>query len=491
MVDIQKVFQCILEYVQECTDTYLKLAAMKNLSPIYNKNWESDGDFLTSFNIMKDYISSLNISSIKNLQIFQEKGITPSLFFSVSPTYSYETYTILIYSHIDKIPFGEGWTRCEPSNPRIVDSYLYGRGAATSLYALFTIIGMIKTMDELSLPRPNIAVLFESSFESGSSDLLTNLEKALKIVSNINQIICLDTWGPTNNHFHYMKSARGLISFDVKITTGQKTVHSGGFGGLIPDPMMIFNNILSNKIEKIEKSEDGKATNIKIPTLEVEVTEDQKKECKIICDNCGFEMMVVVSYESISQLIGSKNEDKNEDYLTAYINGVLRPSYSILGFEDMPTVENASGTIKPYLNARLCFRTPPTMDVNTGLEKLRALFKENPLFGAKIEILNEELCSGVDLEESNNNMTENMIKCFNNYSQQRMGNDIQAMRLARELPCLNYLIARFKNIPIFVTGAGNTFTGNVRDANECIQLVRLMNFITCITCYVSDYNKYK
>ena len=491
MADIQEVFQCIVEYVQECSETFLKFAAMKNLSPKYNSNWESDGELLSCLNLMKDYISSQNISSIKDLQIFQEKGVTPSLFFSVSPKYSDETYTILMYSHIDKIPFGEGWTKCDPSNPRIIDSYLYGRGVATSLYAIFTIIGMLKTMDELSLPRPNIAVLFESSFESGSPDLITNVDKALKIVPNINQIICLDTWAPTNNHFHYMKSTRGSISFDIKITTGLKSVHSGGFGGIMPDPIIIFNNILSNKIEKIEKSEDGKATNIKIPALEVEVTEDQKKECKIICDNCGFEMMAILSYEGISQLIGSKNEDENEDYLTAYINGVLRPSYSILGFEDMPTVENASGTLKPYLIARLCFRTPPSMDVNTGYEKLKTLFSENPPFGAKIEFLNEELCSGIDLEESNNNMTEKMIQTFNTYSQKRMGNDIQAMRMARELPCLNYLTYKFKNVPIFVTGAGNTFTGNVRDGNECIQLIRLMNFSTCFTCYVTDYNNYK
>ena len=35
-----------------------------------------------------------------------------------------------------------------------------------------------------------------------------------------------------------------IMGFDVKITTGNSNVHSGLLGGLIPDPMMIFNNIL-------------------------------------------------------------------------------------------------------------------------------------------------------------------------------------------------------------------------------------------------------
>ena len=107
--------------------------------------------------------------------------------------------------------------------------------------------------------------------------------------------------------------------------------------------------------------------------------------------------MAILSYEGISQLIGSKNEDEDEDFLTAYKNGVLRPSYSILGFEDMPNVENASGSLKPYLNARLCFRTPPGLDMTDASEKLINLFTDNPPFGAKIEILNEQLCPGIDL----------------------------------------------------------------------------------------------
>ena len=488
MSRMPEVYPKSIEFIQECQNTFLKLASFKNLSPIYNPNWETDGDFISCFNIMIDYINSQNISSIKNLQIFQEKGVTPSLFFSAS---SNDSYTILFYSHIDKIPFGDGWTRCDPNNPRVIDSYLYGRGVSTSIYTIFTILSMLKVMEELSLPRPSIAVLIESSFESGSPDLTTHLLKALKIVPTIYQVICLDTWGPTNNHFHYMKSSRGLISFDLKITTGLKAVHSGSFGGIIPDPMMIFNNILSNRIETISKSEDGKATNILIEPLEMEISEAQQKECETAINICGFQMMAILPYEGVSQLIGSKNEDEDVDYLTAYINGVLRPSYSILGFEDMPDVENASGSLKPYLNARLCFRTPPSLDVNTGFENLKKLIQDNPPFGAKIEILNENLCEGVDLEENNNNLTEEMIKCFSEYCDERVGYEAVGLRLARSFPCLNYLSAQFKNVPIFVTGAGNTFTGNPRDPNECIQLLRVASFNAVLTCYVSDFNNYK
>lgn len=492
MSDIMnEVFPKMFEFFDNSTQDYLKIASMKNLSPVYNPNWEADGDLFSCLTYMKNFVQSQNLSSIENLQIFQEKNITPSLFFTASPSNPKETYTILFYSHIDKIPFGEGWTRCDPNSPKVIDGFLYGRGSATSLYALFTIIGMIQITDELSLPRPKIAVLIESSFESGSPDLTSHLEKALNIVPSIKQVICLNTWGPVSDRFHYMKSCRGTLSFDLKITTGQKDVHSGSFGGIIPDPMMIFNSILSNKVEKIVNSEDGKAVNIEIPSLEKDITEAQKKECESVAKICDFKMWTIFLYDGISQFIGSKNEDETEDFITAYINGVLRPSYSILGFEDMPTVENASGSLKPFVNARLCFRTPPSLDINEGYESLKNLILENPLFGAKIEILNENFCQGIDLEENNNNMTDSMISCFNKYCDIRIGENALPLRMARTLPCLNYLNAKFKNVPFFVTGAGNTFTDNLRDANECIKLLYLKSYSSILTCYVSEFSSYK
>jgi acetylornithine deacetylase/succinyl-diaminopimelate desuccinylase-like protein len=485
MSKMSEVYEKSIEFIQECQETFLKLASFKNLSPMYNPNWETDGDFISCFNIMKDYINSQNISSIKNLQIFQEEGVTPSLFFSAP---SNDSYTILFYSHIDKIPFGEKWTKCNPKDPKIIDNYVYGRGVSTSIYAIFTILGMLKTMEDLSLPRPSIAVLIESAFESGSPDLTTHLSKALEIVPNINQVICLDTCGPTNNHFHYMKSCRGLISFDLKITTGLKEVNSGSIGRNI-DPMMFFNNILSNKIKTINKSEDGKTTKISIEALEKEISEGKKKECASIIKKCGFQMKSILPNERVSQLIGNKNEDETERYLTEYINGVLRPSYSILGVEHSK-VENVSGSLK-QLNARLCFRTPPSLDVNTGFENLKKIIEANQPFGGKVEISNENLCEGIDLEESNNNLTEEMINSFNGYCDERVSYEAVGLRLDRTLPCLNYLSAQFKNVPIFVTGAGNAFTGNPRDPNECIQLIRIASFNSVLTCYVSDFINYK
>ena len=197
------------------------------------------------------------------------------------------------------------------------------------------------------------------------------------------------------------------------------------------------------------------------------------------------------SYSGISDLIGSKNQTKKDDYITAYLNGVLRPSYSILGFEEMPTIENASGTIKAYINARLCFRTPPTLDVSEGLKKLKEVFTNQPAFNANIEILNEDICPGVDLEKSNNFINQKMIDSFDKWRQQMKREENLPVRMGRSFPGLYYLTQKFQNVPIFVTGCGNTFTDNVRDGNECINLVRLINYTSCLAYYICDFSQFK
>jgi len=164
---------------------------------------------------------------------------------------------------------------------------------------------------------------------------------------------------------------------------------------------------------------------------------------------------------------------------------------TILGFEKMPSIENASGSLKPDVNARLCFRTPPSLDVNTGYAQLKDEITKDPLFNANIDFPTEEFCNGIDLEDCNNMMTENMITCFNGYCEKKIGNDSVPLRMARSLPCLNYLTAELKNVPIFMTGAGDTDTGNPRNGDENISLSKLKDFSTCLTCYVSDFINYK
>ena len=50
---------------------------------------------------------------------------------------------------------------------------------------------MLQACDENNLERPNIAVLIESGYESGSKDLSNNLDKASTYLNEVNTYILL------------------------------------------------------------------------------------------------------------------------------------------------------------------------------------------------------------------------------------------------------------------------------------------------------------
>jgi acetylornithine deacetylase/succinyl-diaminopimelate desuccinylase-like protein len=50
---------------------------------------------------------------------------------------------ILMYGHMDKQPYGDGW-ETHPCDPVIKDDRLYGRGSSDDGYAFFTAILTIK-----------------------------------------------------------------------------------------------------------------------------------------------------------------------------------------------------------------------------------------------------------------------------------------------------------------------------------------------------------
>jgi len=78
------------------------------------------------------------------MQVLKEDGKTPFLIVKVEKfgnTLSKEE--VLMYGHMDKQPFGEGWNT-DPCDPVIKDGWLYGRGSSDDGYALLTAVTALK-----------------------------------------------------------------------------------------------------------------------------------------------------------------------------------------------------------------------------------------------------------------------------------------------------------------------------------------------------------
>ena len=78
-----------------------------------------------------------------NITPLKDEGRSPFLIVNVEPTDPANKNCVLLYGHMDKQPFGEGWST-DPFDPVIKDGKMWGRGSVDDGYAFFSALLAIK-----------------------------------------------------------------------------------------------------------------------------------------------------------------------------------------------------------------------------------------------------------------------------------------------------------------------------------------------------------
>ena len=83
-------------------------------------------------------------------------------------------------------------------------------------------------------------VTIEGSEEGEIDDLLFYMQKYKAELGNPDLVICLDSIANNTQSMFVTSTLRGILNFDVKVTTGKSNMHSG-FSGPFPQPYPIIN----------------------------------------------------------------------------------------------------------------------------------------------------------------------------------------------------------------------------------------------------------
>ena len=140
-----------------------------------------------------------------------DEGKTPFLIVDIEATDPSKPFTVLLYGHMDKQPFGEGWDT-DPCDPVIKDGYLYGRGAVDDGYAFFTAVLAIKACQEHGLPHPRCVITIEGSEEGEIDDLVYYMAKYKDLLGSPDLVICLDAGGFSNQTLGIVTTLKGCQS---------------------------------------------------------------------------------------------------------------------------------------------------------------------------------------------------------------------------------------------------------------------------------------
>jgi acetylornithine deacetylase/succinyl-diaminopimelate desuccinylase-like protein len=266
--------------------------------------------------------------------------------------------TVLMYAHHDVQPPGDlqAWTS-DPFEPREHDGRLYGRGAADDKAGIAVHLAALRACAE-SLPV-GIAILIEGEEEIGSPTLAALLDTYGSEL-RCDAVLLPDSTNWTVDVPALTTSLRGGANVVVEVRTLEHAVHSGVYGGAIPDALTALCRLVATLHDA-----DG---NVAVQGLArdagtaPELSEHRLRDEASLLDGV--------------QLIGS---GPVTDRLWT------RPAIAVIGI-DAPTVQDGSNTLIPVARAKLSMRIAPNDDPIRAREALAAHLRAHTPWGARVTV---------------------------------------------------------------------------------------------------------
>ncbi len=269
--------------------------------------------------------------------------------------------TVLLYAHHDVQPPGDPALWDSPAfEPVERAGRLYGRGAADDKAGIAVHVAALRALaDGGAWPGVGVTVFVEGEEEIGSPSFERFLaEHRERLAADV--IVVADSGNWRVGQPALTTSLRGLVDGVVTVRTLDHAVHSGMYGGAVPDAMTATLRLLSTLW-----TEDG----------DVAVEGLARGEA----DDLGYEEELLRSDAGVLDGVRLLGTGSLESRLW------VRPALTIIGI-DAPSVATASNTLLPAVSAKFSLRLPPGQDPQQAFEALRAHLVANAPGGAQVEV---------------------------------------------------------------------------------------------------------
>jgi len=297
--------------------------------------------------------------------------------------------TALFYGHFDVQPVTPTLWNTDPWNAEIRDGRMYGRGATDDkgpVVALLTALEAVLAIDG-KLPV-NVMLTLDGSEEFGSAtwpkwlaepDMKTWLSKA-DYGFNVDAAIQSDTEGLI------WKSIRGFTDVEVTLRSAKGALHSGGFGGAVPNSAIAAAKLIASMY-----NDDGTVAIEGWYDDQMKMPQDVRDETAALSASMDYDA-ILKKYE-LPQFIGEK------DY-TPVERTWIRGSLDVTGMKSGYT-EGAASIVPETAWFRVMARLGPGMDAEKTHKQIMAHVQKHVPWGLKVEMKNVQNCNPVWIDTDN------------------------------------------------------------------------------------------
>ena len=274
--------------------------------------------------------------------------------------------TVCLYAHHDVQPEGDpaGWAT-PPFMATEVNGRLYGRGVSDDKGGFAVHLAALRAFG--GKPPVGVTLFIEGEEEVGSTDLAQLLEENRDdLAADVFVIADSDNWAVGQPAF--TTSLRGLASCTVEVRTLDHGVHSGEYGGVVPDALTALCRLLATLHD--DQGNVAIAGLASAPAPAMEYPPERLREESGLFDGVDW--------------IGSGS----------FVERMwCKPAVSVIALDATP-VDKASNTLIPVARAKISTRIAPDEDAAKALAAVITHLNDHAPWGAQVTVTEGETAAG-------------------------------------------------------------------------------------------------
>lgn len=269
------------------------------------------------------------------------------------------TPTVLLYAHYDVQPTGDADAWTSPAfEPTERDGRLYARGSADDKGGVALHVAALRVFD--GKPPVGVKVFIEGEEEIGSPSMPTLLDRYREeLAADVYVVADSVNWEVGKPSL--TTSLRGVADCQVTVSTLAEGLHSGQFGGVVPDALTALCRLLATLHDE--------AGNVAIEGLVTGTAPDLVYPEDRLLEETGL-------LEGVSQTGDGSVVERMW----------FKPSASVLAIDATP-VAKASNTLIPSARAKVSVRLVPGQDPAAAAKALEEHLRRNAPWGAHVDVV--------------------------------------------------------------------------------------------------------